>query len=166
MNARTRTVTWADPQEFVAGIAGKTGLEFLLAIVDGTLPQAPMSITLGFRLVAAEAGMTRFRGEPAEYQLNPMGVVHGGWSATLLDSAMGAAVMSTCAADTAYTTTQLNIHLTGVIGVETGPVIAEGRVVQRGGRIVTAEGRITSADGRLLAHGTTTCLLMARAARR
>jgi uncharacterized protein (TIGR00369 family) len=166
MDARTRTIAWPDPHAHATALATHTGLELLRAIIDGTLPQAPMGHTLGFRLVAAEPGMTRFRGEPGEYQLNPMGVVHGGWSATLLDSAMGAAVMSTCDAHTAHVTTQLNIHFTGVIDSGSGAVIAEGRVLHRGARLATAEGRLTDGDGKLLAHGTASCLLMPRAAPR
>jgi uncharacterized protein (TIGR00369 family) len=166
MDERTRTITWPDPRTHAAAIGKRSGLELLRAILDGTLPQAPMGHTLDFRLVAAEPGMTRFRGEPGEHLLNPMGVVHGGWSATLLDSAMGAAVMSTCDAETAHITTQLNVYFTGVIASGSGPVVAEGRVVQRGARIVTAEGRITDGEGKLLAHGTAACLLTTRGAGR
>ena len=140
-----------------------TGLELLRAIVDGTIPQPPISPTLGFRIVGAEPNVARFVGEPARSQYNPMGQVHGGWACTLLDSAMGSAVMTTCDAETGYTTTQLSIYLTGAIDAETGPVTAEGRVVHRGRRTVTAEARLTDERGRLLAHGTTSCLLMPRA---
>ena len=107
--------------------------------------------------------MARFVGQPAESQYNPMGQVHGGWACTLLDSAMGSAVMTTCDCETGYTTTQLAVYLTGAIDAATGPVTAEGRVVHRGRRIATAEARLTDARGRLLAHATTSCLLMPRA---
>jgi uncharacterized protein (TIGR00369 family) len=140
----------------------RTGLELLRAIADGTLPQAPISATLNFRIVAADEGFARFRGEPGPHLYNPMGSVHGGWACTLLDSALGSAVMSTLDADTGYTTTQLSIYLTGSIDAQTGPVTAEGRIVQRGKRVATAEARLTDERGRLLAHGTTSCLLIER----
>jgi uncharacterized protein (TIGR00369 family) len=165
MMKRTRTIEWPDPQLIKAGAPGRSGLEFLRAICDGSLPQAPISATLGFTLITAEEGLARFRGEPDEYLYNPMGGVHGGWACTLLDSAMGSAVMSTVDRETGYTTTQLSIYLTGAIDAQTGPVTAEGRVVHRGGRLVTAEGRLTNERGRLLAHGTTSCLLLPRGAK-
>jgi uncharacterized protein (TIGR00369 family) len=140
----------------------RTGLELLRAIADGTLPQAPISATLNFRIVAADEGFARFRGEPGPHLYNPMGTVHGGWACTLLDSALGSAVMSTLDAETGYTTTQLSIYLTGSIDAQTGPVVAEGRIVQRGKRVATAEARLTDERGRLLAHGTTSCLLIER----
>jgi uncharacterized protein (TIGR00369 family) len=140
----------------------RTGLDLLQAICTGELSQAPISRTLAFDLVHVEEGGARFRGIPARDQYNPMGQVHGGWACTLLDSAMGAAVMTTLDADTGYTTTQLAIHLTGAIDVDTGPVVAEGRVLHRGKRVATAEAKLTDARGRLLAHGTTSCLLLPR----
>jgi uncharacterized protein (TIGR00369 family) len=141
----------------------RTGLDLLRAICTGELPQAPISKTLAFELIDANEGVTRFRGHPSKEQYNPMGQVHGGWACTLLDSAMGAAVMTTLDADTGYTTTQLAIHLTGTIDADTGPVVAEGRVLHRGKRVATAEAKLTDARGRLLAHGTTSCLLLSRA---
>jgi len=141
----------------------RTGLELLRAIVDGEIPQPPISATLGFRIVAADEGVARFVGQPAESHYNPMGQVHGGWACTLLDSAMGSAVMTTCDRETGYTTTQLAVYLTATIDASTGPVTAEGRVVHRGRRIATAEARLTDGRGRLLAHATTSCLLMPRA---
>jgi uncharacterized protein (TIGR00369 family) len=113
------------------------------------VPQPPICAALGFALFAAEEGVARFRGQPAEYQYNPTGQVHGGWASTLLDSAMGSAVMTT-------------VYLTRAIDATTGPVVAEGRVIHRGGRVVTAEGRLTDERSRLLAHATTSCLLLPR----
>jgi uncharacterized protein (TIGR00369 family) len=142
----------------------RTGLELLRAISDGRLPQPPISATLGFRIVGADEGSARFEGTPAISQYNPMGQVHGGWASTLLDSAMGSAVMSICDASTAYTTTQLSIYLVRAIDEKTGPVVCEGRVVHRGARVATAEGRLTDGSGRLLAHGSTSCLILPRRA--
>jgi uncharacterized protein (TIGR00369 family) len=161
-NLRHRTIEWADPMISVAAAEGKTGLELLRAIVAGEVPQAPIGASLGFVIEAADEGLARFRGVPAEYQYNPMGSVHGGWACTLLDSAMGCAVMSTLDADSAYTTAQLGIHLTRAITVKTGPVVCEARIVSRGARVATAEGRLVDAGGALLAHGTTTCVIVPR----
>jgi uncharacterized protein (TIGR00369 family) len=140
----------------------RTGLQHLRAILSGEIPQAPISGTLDFRLVAAEEGSTRFEGLPARAFENPYGTVHGGYACTLLDSAMGAAVMSTLDAESTYTTTQLTVNLTRPITRETGPVIAEGRVVHRGKRLATAEAFLRDGKGALLAHATTTCMIMAR----
>ncbi|MCA9676667.1 MAG: PaaI family thioesterase [Kofleriaceae bacterium] len=161
---RTRTVSWQDPAIAIAGVDGRTGLAFLRAIVAGDLPQAPISATLDFALVAADDGAVRFAGTPGESQYNPMGTVHGGWAATLLDSAMGAAVMSTLDATQAYTTAQLSVHLVRPITAATGEVVAEGRVVNRGSRLATAEATLEDGAGRLLAHGTTTCAIVPRRA--
>lgn len=159
---RERQFQWADPATLARGAEGKTGLQFLEAILTGALPAAPMGVALGFKLVHVEAGLVRFEGWPDEYQYNPMGTVHGGWSATLLDSAMGSAVMSTLDEKTAYTTMDFTVHLVRALTNETGPVVAEGKVVHRGGRAATAEGRLCDAKGTLYAHASTTCLIMPR----
>lgn len=162
MTQRTRTIEWQDPQRTAAAAHGRSGLDFLRAIIDGSVPPPPIAATLGFDLVHAEEGVVRFRGEPAEYQYNPMAGVHGGWSCTLLDSAMGSAVMSALTAEEAYTTTQLSVYLVRPILADTGPLVAEGKLVHRGGRVATAEGRLVDDKGKLYAHGTTSCLLMPR----
>ncbi|MFT3841223.1 MAG: PaaI family thioesterase [Myxococcaceae bacterium] len=162
MTSRTKTVQWADPSVFPEAVKGKTGREFLELIISGALPQAPISATLDFKLIETGDGIAKFEGVPNESLFNPMGSVHGGWAATLLDSAMGSSVMSICDANTAYTTAQLQLHLTRAILPATGKVIAEGKVVHRGKQLVTAEGRLTDDKGRVLAHGTTTCMLFPR----
>jgi uncharacterized protein (TIGR00369 family) len=136
-----------------------TGLELLHAILDGTLPRAPISDTLDFDLASAEPGAATFRGSPAARHENPMGTIHGGWAATLLDSAMGSAVMTTLAAGETYGTVDLAIHLVRPITRAAGPVVAEGRIVHRGKRIATAEARLTDGAGTLYAHGTATCVI-------
>lgn len=162
MHERTRTIAWNDPLITVSAGMHASGLDYLRAIASGRVPQPPISATLGFELVEADEGLARFRGVPAEYHYNPMGTVHGGFACTLLDSAMSSAVMTVLDADTMYTTAQLAVHLTRPITEATGPVIAEGKLVNRGARIATAEGRLCDLNGKLLAHGTTTCLLMPR----
>jgi uncharacterized protein (TIGR00369 family) len=162
MTERRRSVTWNDPMLTATGASGRTGLQFLRAILEGQLPPAPIQATLGFELVAAEEGLVRFELTPGEHLYNPMGGVHGGVACTLLDSAMGSAVMSTLDAKTGYTTADLTVHLTRGISVKTGPILAEGRVLHRGSRVATAEGRLTDREGRLLAHATITSLLLER----
>jgi uncharacterized protein (TIGR00369 family) len=160
--ARTRTTSWADPRVFLDAFAGKPGLDFLQAIISGALPQAPISETMSFAIIAASNGETRFRCVPGEFLYNPQGSVHGGVAATLLDSCMGAAVMSTLDAESAYTTTQLSISLVRPILAGSGELFADGKVIHRGGRLVTAEGQLTDAKGKLLAHGTTCCMIIPR----
>lgn len=161
-NERTREVSWEDPMTTAKGVQGRTGIAFLRAILDGTLPPAPIQRTLGFDLIAVEEGLARFQMTPGEYLYNPMNGVHGGVACTLLDSAMGCAVMSTLDEKTGYLTADIVVHLTRPISVDTGPMVAEGRVVHRGSRMATAEGRLTDKEGRLLAHATATCVLADR----
>jgi uncharacterized protein (TIGR00369 family) len=160
---RTRTFSWQDPYVTSAAAEGRTGLEFLQALIAGKVPPPPIALALDFTLVAASEGFARFEGNAAEFHYNPIGVVHGGIACTLLDSAMGCAVMSTLDAKHAYTTVQLNVNLTRPISRDTGRMIAEARIVHRGGRIATADGRLTDGAGKLLAHATTTCMIFPRA---
>ncbi|MBL9037743.1 MAG: PaaI family thioesterase [Archangium sp.] len=159
---RSRVIQWNDPAETTRGAEGRTGLAFLRAIIDGAVPPAPLQATLGIDLVFADDGTVRFSGTPGEHWYNPMGAVHGGVVCTLLDSCMGAAVMSTLDEKTGYTTVELSVHLVRGITVKTGPVTAEGRVVHRGNRLMTAEGRLADTAGTVLAHGTTSCFLLPR----
>jgi uncharacterized protein (TIGR00369 family) len=138
-----------------------TGLEFLRAIGAGELPGAPIADLLGFAPVEVEEGRVVFAAVPEPRHYNPIGTVHGGLAATLLDSAMGCAVHSTLPAGVGYTTLELKVNFTRPITADTGRILCEGTVVHRGGQTATAEGRVLSeADGKLLAHGTTTCLIL------
>jgi uncharacterized protein (TIGR00369 family) len=140
-----------------------TGLQVLQAIAAGELPGAPIAELLGFEPVEAEEGRVVFAAVPEARHYNPIGTVHGGLAATLLDSAMGCAVHSTLPAGTGYTTLELKVNFTRPITTETGRILCEGTVVHRGGRVATAEGRVyAEADGKLLAHGTTTCLILSQ----
>jgi uncharacterized protein (TIGR00369 family) len=137
-----------------------TGLEFLRAIAAGELPGAPIADLLGFAPVEAEEGRVVFAAVPDDRHYNPIGTVHGGLAATLLDSAMGCAVHSTLPTGVGYTTLELKVNFVRPITSETGRILCEGTVVHRGGRVATAEGRVfAEADGAMLAHGTTTCLI-------
>jgi uncharacterized protein (TIGR00369 family) len=116
---------------------------------------------MGFAPTEVEEGRAVFAVEPGPQHYNPLGTVHGGLAATLLDSAMGCAVHSTLADGEAYTTLELKVNFTRPITAETGPVTCEGVVVHRGARVATAEGRVIAEEsGKLLAHGTTTCLVV------
>ena len=161
--ARTRTITWDDPMTAPTQGAGLSGLEFIRAIFDGKLPSPPITATMGFTGATVEEGKVTFVGEPGEHLYNPIGVVHGGFAMTLLDSAMGCAVHTTLGVGEAYTTLEAKVNFVRPITLETGPVRCEGTVIHRGGTIATAEGRvIAERTDKLLAHGTTTCLVLKR----
>ena len=136
-----------------------SGLEFVQGLVDGTLPLNTMAKTLGYDVTEVANGRVVVTAVPTGALLNPAGTVHGGFAATLLDSAMGLAIHSTLEQGTSQTTLEFKISLVRPITPETGPIKAEGVVLSRGRRVGTAEGRLTDSDGRLLAHGTTTCLI-------
>jgi uncharacterized protein (TIGR00369 family) len=136
-----------------------TGLEFVQGLANRTLPLNTIAKTLGYDVIEAEAGRVVVTIVPTADHLNPAGTVHGGLTATLLDSCMGLAVQSTLEKDMSQTTLEFKISLLRPITPETGQIRAEGLVLSRGRRIGTAEGRLTDSEGRLLAHGTTTCLI-------
>lgn len=141
-------------------LKSRSGLDVLRGMINGSLPQPPISKALGFKIVEASNGAAVFVCTPQHLHYNPIGSVHGGLAGTLLDSAMGCAVMSTLDAGTGYTTLEYRVHLVRGMADKTGPVRAEGRIVHVGRRIATAEGRLIDANGTLYAHGTTTCLIM------
>ena len=140
-------------------VAGKSGMEIFRAMIAGELPAPPITRTLDFILVTAEPGHVVFQGRPGFAHYNPMGSVHGGWFATLLDSAVGCAVHTTLAAGKGYTTAELKINIVRPLTDKVPLVRAEGKVIHVGGRMATADGRITGPDGRLYAHASTTCFL-------
>ena len=135
------------------------GLSFLKALIAGELPSPPIAETLGFRLAEAEIGRAVFTATPAFKHYNPIGTVHAGFAATLLDSCVACAVHTTLAKGEAYTTLELKINLTRPLTDKVGPVFAEGRVVHRGRQIATAEGYLKDASGKLYAHANTTCII-------
>src|SRR5918993_2301244 len=157
-NTRTRTFSWEDPKGLADAARGLTGLEFLRRVVSGELPRPPISALMNFGLAELEEGRAVFTAEPAEYHYNPIGVVHGGLAATLLDSAMGCAVHSMLPPSAGYTTLEIKVNFVRAMTAETGLVRCEARVIHVGGRNATAEGRINDAAGQLHAAGTTTCI--------
>ncbi|MEA3024816.1 MAG: hypothetical protein QOF91_101 [Alphaproteobacteria bacterium] len=140
-------------------IAARSGLEFLTDMVNGKLPQAPMCATLGFHLAEASNGHARFDGLPEFRHYNPIGTVHGGFAATLLDSALGCAIFTTLDKGEGWTTLELKLNLVRPISKDTGTVQAEGRIVHRGRTVATAEGTVKDMAGKLYAHATTTCMI-------
>lgn len=154
---RSRTHTWRPPEGYA--VAGdRTGLQLIRMSLDGLLPEAPICGTLGFRLVEAEEGRAVFEGEPGEHLFNPMGTVHGGYMATLLDSALGTAVLTALPARRAYTTVQLGVNMVRPVFATTPTLRCEGSAIHVGRTTATAEARLVGADdGRLYAHGTATC---------
>jgi len=157
---RTRTVSWQDPRPLAEAGMGLSGLEFLQKIVTGDLPPPPLARLMNFDLVELREGHAVFAVDPAEYHYNPIGVVHGGLAATLLDSAMGCAVHSTLPAGAGYTTLEIKVNFIRAMTAETGRVRCEARIVHVGGRTATAEGKVLDEAGKLYAHGTTTCLIL------
>ena len=141
-------------------VAGKSGMAVFEGIFNGELPSAPMGATLGFVAIRIEPGRAVFQGRPQPQYYNPMGTVHGGWFATLLDSAVGCAVHSTLPAGKAYTTLELKVNIVRALTDRIPLVRAEGQVIHAGARTATAEGRLFGPDGKLYAHATTTCLVM------
>lgn len=140
-------------------LTGRPGLEILRDVMNGVLPPPPIGRSLNFFLVEVEDGRAVFQGSPSAAFFNPIGSIHGGWTATLLDSCVACAVHSTLPAGKVYTTIELKVNFVRAIMPESGPLRAEGRVISVGGRVGTAEGRLTDASGRLYAHATTTCLI-------
>jgi uncharacterized protein (TIGR00369 family) len=158
---RMRTFTWEDPAASAAAGLQLPGLALMQAIVDGTLPPPPIARLLALEIVEVEDGRAVFAMEPAEWMYNPIGSVHGGIAATILDSCMGCAVHTTLEAGVGYTTADLQVRYIRAMADATGRVLAEGRVVHRGRRTATAEGRLfVESDETLLAHASTGCVIL------
>lgn len=144
-------------------LQGLSGLDIVRAMRDGALPAPPLVLLFGFQPVEVESGRVVFSARPDHRHYNPLGTVHGGYVATLLDTAMGCAVHSKLAAGQAYTTLEFKVSFTRSISASTGVVRAEGKVLHLGRNIATAEARLCDESNRLLAHATTTCLLFSSA---
>ena len=140
-------------------IAGMTGLEVMQAMLQGELPYPHIAKTLDFTVVEVSPGHAVFQGAPGVAHLNPMGTVHGGWFATLLDSALGCAVHTRMAPGQGYTTAELSVNIVRALTPRVSRVRAEGRVIHCGRQLATADARLVGPDGTLYAHATTTCLV-------
>ena len=140
-------------------LAGRSGLEIMSAMLGGDMPYPPIARTLDFLLIEVNEGRAVFQGTPGPAHLNPLGTIHGGWYATLLDSALGCAVHTMLPAGRGYTTAQLSVNLVRAVGSTAPRVRAEGKVIHCGRQLATAEARLYGPDGTLYAHATTTCLV-------
>jgi len=138
------------------------GLELLQRIVRGEIAGVPIGETLGFRLVEAERGRVVLAGQPDERSYNLIGTVHGGWAASILDTALALSVLSTLGAEQGFTTVDIRINYLRPLTRETGPVRAEGRVLQAGRRLAYSEAHLADAAGKLICHGTGSCMILAR----
>jgi uncharacterized protein (TIGR00369 family) len=157
---RQRTFTWTDPAEIVAAAAGLSGAEFFAAIEAGTIPPPPLTHTLDIEGFSFGEGRAAFRLTPQEFHYNPLGSVHGGVFATMLDSACGCAVHTLLPAGVRYTSLDLSVKYLRPVTVDTGPITAEARVVHLGRRTALAEGQITDAAGKVYVTATSSCLVM------
>ncbi len=142
-----------------AMLAGKTGLQQMQAMLDGLAPRPPISETLDFLLVSVANGEATFQGRPQFKHYNPLGSVHGGWFATLLDSALGCSVHTTLPVGRGYTTLEFKVNLVRALSDKVPLVRALGKVVHRGRQVTTSEAQLVGHDGKLYAHASTTCLL-------
>lgn len=160
---RSLLIEWTDPRVILDAVrSGRwaTGLEMLRAMADGELPAPPIAALLGYGASEFDEGRAVFEGEMGEQHYNPMGVVHGGVAATLLDTALACAIHTRLPITTAYTTLELKVNYIRPVTAATGKVRAIGEVIHVGQRTATADGRLEDSEGRLLAHATTTCLLL------
>lgn len=149
-----------DPQVAAQKLLSMSGLEGLRYMMAGNHPPPSIATTLGFTLAEVDDGRALFVGEPSDRILNPLGIVHGGWALTLIDSCTGCAAHTTLPAGVGYTTVETKVNFVRAITPASGQVRAEGVVVARGRTIITAEGKLTDSRGRLLAHGTSTLIVL------
>lgn len=154
---RTRTFSWDDPAIGMEAAKSRSGLQYIQMMADGEIPPPPITHLMNIRLVEVSEGRAVFQGTPEEYHYNPIGSVHGGFAATLCDSALGCAIHTMLPEGTGYTTLELSVNYIRPLTKDTGTVTCEGRVIHVGRRIATAECRMTDENGKLYAHGTTTC---------
>lgn len=143
-----------------AEAGARDGLSLLRSMIEGGGAPAAIGRTMGFRLIEIEPGRALFEGEPGPHLLNPLGQVHGGYALTLIDSACGCAVHSELGPGAGYTTVETKVNFTRPIDPKGGPIRCEGRVLSRGRTIATAEAYLRSAEGKLLAHGTSTLIIL------
>ncbi len=156
---RARFSVSASDAESNGQVFSRSGMEVFQAIFAGELPTPPIGDTLDFIPVHMELGVAIFQGRPQRHHYNPLGTVHGGWFATLLDSAVGCAVHTTLPAGKGYTTLELKVNMLRALTDRVPLVRAEGKVIHVGRQVGTAEGRIVGPDGKIYAHATTTCLI-------
>ena len=156
---RRRTFTWDDPSLVNANLRSLSGLEFLTRVATGELPPPPMARLMNIRLTEVEKGRVVFEGTPEEYHYNPLGVVHGGMAATLLDSALGCCVNSHLDAGDFYTTLELKVNYLRPMTLDTGTVRAIATTVHIGRSTALVEAKVLDATDRVYAYASSTCLI-------
>ena len=156
---RTRTITWSDPALVTKPARTMSGLEYVKALKEGTVPPPPIRCLVDFQMTEVEAGRVVFELMPAEYYYNPFSTVHAGITATLLDSAMACAVHSSLSQGVLFTTIEIKVNLIRPIREETGRLRCEGKVIHVGNRTALAEARVTDTKGKLYAHAVSTCII-------
>ncbi|MGI5522007.1 PaaI family thioesterase [Micromonospora sp. CA-259024] len=158
--ARSRTFTWSDPAANAAQVGQRSGIDMLRAMIAGELAAPPVMHLIDMARMEANEGWVAVELIPQEFHYNPLGTVHGGVISTLLDTAAGCAVHTTLPAGVGYTSLDLNVKFLRPVTVDSGTLRCEGTVLQRGRRTALAEARITDASARLIAHATSTCLIL------
>ncbi len=156
---RERTVTWSDPKLTAEAAREMAGLDLMRGLLDGSVSPPPAIALVGLSLAEVEEGRIVMRLTPAEYHYNPIGSMHGGILATMLDSVMGCAVHSTLPKGRAYTSLEIKVNFVRAVTSESGELSAEGKIVHGGRRSAVAEAKVVDAKGRLCATASTTCLV-------
>ncbi|ANP46695.1 PaaI family thioesterase [Candidatus Viadribacter manganicus] len=154
-----------DAKSAAQALLGMSGLEAMRFLLAGNHPPPSIAITLGFTLAEVDDGRAVFLGDPTDRILNPLGIVHGGWALTLIDSCTGCAAHTTLPAGVGYTSVETKTNFVRAISPDTGQVRAEGVVLSRGRSIITTEGKLIDSRGRLLAHGTSTIMVLRKEGR-
>jgi uncharacterized protein (TIGR00369 family) len=158
-DTRSRTFTWEDPMIGANAAKGLSGLEYLQKMINGEIPSSPIGRLMDMSGAEISEGRVVFSAMPQEFHYNPIGVVHGGFFATLLDSALGCSIHSALPVGVGYTTLELHINFIRAITQTTGMVQAIGEVIHVGRTVATSQARLVDANGKLYAHGTTTCMI-------
>lgn len=158
--SRSLTVSWQDPLQMAQAARAMAGIDFLRGVRDGTIQAAPIQELVGMKLVEVDPGRAVWEVVPAEQHYNPIGTVHAGIAATLLDSAMACAVHSTIPLGKGYTTLEFKINMVRAVTIKSGVLRAIGKVIHGGKTTATAEGRLEDASGALYAHASTTCIIL------
>lgn len=159
---RRRVLEWSDPMVTLAAAADMSGVEFLHGLMAGTVAPPPMAQIMNFEIESVERGRVVFAATPAEEHYNPHGTVHGGFMATLFDTALGCAVHSLLERGYGYTTLEIHVNFVRPVTRDTGRLRCEAVVLHGGSRVATAEAKLLDSQGLLYGHATTTCLISAR----
>lgn len=160
----SRTYTWADPKQTAEAGQSMAGIDYLRAMMDGSLPQCAYQQTMEYDLVEVAEGRVVFEGRPQDFMLNPLGTVHGGHFAGMLDSAMGCAIHSLLSAEQSYTTLEFKLNMVRGLPTDGTLIRAIGEVIHPGRKIATSEARLEDEAGKLYAHATCACLIFAAGA--